>query len=53
MQMQREMTRLRAHLERIVETAHKNPDCLVCAEMRRIASDGLNSGPTPVRGWQT
>ena len=44
---------MRYHLERIVEAAHKNPDCLVCAEMRRMAADGLKVPPPALGDWQT
>ena len=47
-----ELDRVRSIVERIVEAAH-NPDCLSCAEVRRLGHEGLKPGPSLLDDWQT
>jgi hypothetical protein len=46
----REQAHLRGLLERIVEVAH-NPECFSCAEVHRLAHEGLAPAPSPLGDW--
>jgi hypothetical protein len=47
-----ELDRLREYLERVVAAAH-NPDCLNCAEVRRLGHEALRPPPPALGDWQT
>jgi hypothetical protein len=52
-ELTRELAHLRAHLARIAEAAAHNPECLACAEVRRLVRAGLEQPPPPIDTWRT